>query len=400
MAVSGAWAAALGACLLAFLAVAPAASRAGEPAARRVCTPAATKAGPTANHDLVAAPAALDDGWPVSTLAAEGLDRDRIARLLEAVEAWRFKKVDSVLIARRGKLVLEAYFNGYGRDTKHDTRSAFKSFASTLVGIAIDRGLIAGVDQPVPALFAGHPSIARWPARQRAMTLAHLLTMTAGFDAEESFGLGPWREIDMWRSQDWITFALDMPMAVAPGRVFSYNTPTAMLLGGVVAGAAGEPVPAFAARELFAPLGITDYCWTLSPRGQAMTGGSFFMRPRDMAKLGQVFLDGGTWQGRRIVSRRWVEAATAPQVDAAGPRDWGLAPMVKGYGYQWWTRRWRPGDPRFDGFYASGNGGQKIMVFPQLELVVIFTGSNYSNPLGHKQTRDMLRHYIFLAVES
>ena len=409
MAVSRARLAAVGGLILAALTVAGPTGRAlaGEPVtsngATRVCRPSdgGGKVAATAGelrHALSAPPAALDDGWPVSTLAAEGLRQARIAAMLDAIDTWRFKKVDSVLIARRGKLVLEAYFNGFDRETRHDTRSAFKSVASTLVGIAIDRGLIAGVDRPVVSLFPGHPSIAGWSARKRRMTLAHLLTMTAGFDAEENFGIGPWREIDMWRSEDWIAFALEMPMAKTPGIAFSYNTPTAVLLGGAIARAAGETVPEFAARELFAPLGITRYCWTLSPRGQAMTGGNFYMRPRDMAKIGQVFLDGGTWNGRRIVSEDWVAAATAPRVDAAGPRDIGLEPMIKGYGYQWWTRRWRPSDRRFDSFHASGNGGQKILVFPGLEMVVVFTGSNYSNPLGHKQARELLRHYIFLAI--
>ena len=366
------------------------------------CEPPGTKReGPQGEasvlHPLDAPPEKLEDGWPVSTLAAEGFDPKPIGEMLRAVEAGEYTKLDSILIARNGKLVLEAYFNGYDRETKHDTRSAFKSFTSALVGIAIDKGLIEGIEQPMSAFFPDYwPDLRNDPEKKSRITLAHLLTMTPGFEAEENFGVGPFQEDEMNRSDDWYRFTLDLPMAWKPGTQYAYNTPTTVLLGGVIAHAAGEPVPAFAKTHLFAPLGITDYCWTLTPKGRAMTGGNFFIRPRDMLKFGQLFLDGGVWHGQRLVSESWVRESTRRHLEAAPPGKTGTEPGRLGYGYQWWTYRAR--NPRFDQYFASGNGGQKIFVFPGFDMVAVFTSSNYNKPIGHTQITRMFNRFIAPAM--
>ncbi len=332
-------------------------------------------------------PEQLNDGWRVSSLESEGMAPDKIDRLLQAIEGGDFSKVDSVLIARHGKLVLEAYFNGFERDMKHDLQSVTKSVASALVGIAIDRGFIADVDQPLSNFYPERwPKVFKDKAAKSRITLEHLLTMTAGFDAEENWGVGPRRVDDMRRSEDWYLFALDLPLARPPGERFSYNSPTAFLVGGVVAQAAGEPLPAFAKEALFEPLGITDYCWSIAPGGGALTNSDLFMRPRDMAKFGQLYLDQGLWNGRRVISEDWVRVSTNHLVDSARPDPARKLASERGYGYLWWTRRAPAApDPTFDLFLATGNGGQKIFVFPTLELVVVFTGSHYGKDIGHEQ---------------
>ena len=351
-------------------------------------------------HALDRPPEQIDDGWSVSTAEMEGFDPEPLREMLEAVEDGDFTKLDSILIARHGKLVLEAYFNGFDRETKHDTRSAFKSITSTFVGVAVDRGLIADLDAPVSTYFPNYwPKIEGDLELKSQITLANLLTMTPGFDAEEGWGIGPYREDDMWDSSDWIRFTLDLPMARKPGERFSYNSSTTFLLGQVVARAADEPLPAFAKREFFEPLGITDYCWTLTGKGRAVAQGSFFIRPRDMLKVGQLFLDGGLWQGRRVVSADWVANATARQVDAGRPNAISPGSSISGYGYQWWTKAVRPGeDPRIVRYFASGNGGQKIFVFPKLDMVVVFNGSHYNKKIGHQQPWWILTDFVFPAV--
>ncbi len=339
------------------------------------------------------------DEWTLSSPEAEGIDAAALAAMVEAIESGQFTKIDSVIVARRGRLVFEAYFNGFEAETLHDTRSSFKSVTSILIGIAVDHGLIGDVRDPILPAFSQYETFENWSEDKRAITLEHLLTMTAGFDAEENFGVGPWREDDMWKSRDWIKFTLDLPMAHRPGEQFSYNTPTSVLLGGVLRQASGEPVPEFARKRLFEPLCILDYRWRFSPSGQAMTGGSFFIRPRDMAKFGQLFLDRGVWNGRRIVSQEWVDRSTRRRVAALPPGSQIPHELEEmGYGYHWWTHRRFLGSERTSTFLAAGNGGQVIYVFPGFDLVVVFTGSNYNDPKGHRQPRQIVRSFILPAV--
>lgn len=372
---------------------------------RHLCEPAGGRpdqpsGGPPVLHPLDRAPQRLDDGWPVSTLKAQGVGPQPLEAMLKAVESGEFTKLDSILIARNGSLVLEAYFNGFDREIKHDTRSSFKSITSALAGIALGKGVIANIDTPIAGYFPDYwPGIEESAEQKRRITLAHLLTMTPGFHAEESWGIGPFRENDMWESDDWLRYTLDLPMAGEPGSYFSYSSSTTFLIGQVVARAAAEPLPAFAKRELFEPLGMTDYCWTLTAKGRAVAQGSFFMRPRDMAKFGQLFLDGGVWRGRRILSEAWVKTATRRHVEAGHPRRQSPEPSTSGYGYQWWTTATRPDeDPRTAHYFASGNGGQKVFVFPKLDLVVVFNGSHYNRRLGHQQPRRILTDFILPAV--
>lgn len=355
-------------------------------------------------HDVNRAPEGLADGLTVSALQEQGIAPEPVEDMLQAILSGQYTKLDSVLIARNGTLVLEAYFNGFDRETKHDMRSAFKSVTSALVGIAIDKGLVVDTEQPISEYFPDYwPSIDDGRSWKDRITLHHLLTMTPGFDAEESAGIGPDREEDMIRSEDWVAFSLGLPMACEPGARFSYNSSTSFLIGEIVARAAGDSLPEFAKANLFLPLGITEYCWTMAPQGCAVAQGFFHMRPRDMLKIGQLFLDRGTWQGRRIVSADWIEESTRPHVQSAagsgsrlGSDDGKDGAARDGYGYQWWTRTVR--NPPFDHYFATGNGGQKIFVLPHFDMIVVFTGSHYGSFVGHRQTTDLFNRYIAPAV--
>lgn len=345
-------------------------------------------------------PPALPDGWAVSVPSAQGLRPQPLERMLQAVEGGRLTKIDSIIVARHGRLVLEAYFNGFDRDDPHETRSAVKSILSVLVGIARDRGAIDTLDRRVLSLFPERTGSAEVPPTKARMTIRDLLTMQAGLDVGRDIAAGPWKSDRGGRTDDWVGHVLDLPMGREPGRRFSYNTATSVLLGGVLRQAGGRPVAAFARLNLFDPLCITDYRWSFSPSGQAMTGSQFMMRPRDLAKIGQLLLDRGMWNGRRIVSAAWVDESTRKHV-ATRPTNAPPDPARDGvgYGYHWWTLKAE--DPRglTARFFASGNGGQKIYVYPGLDLVVVFTGSHYGRSIGHFQPERILRQFIFPAIK-
>ena len=380
----------------------------------QLCEPPGAKlehpqAGPAVLHPLDAPPERLDDGWPVSTIRAEGLNPDTMSNMVRAVDAGEFTKVDSILIARNGKLVLEAYFNGFGRETKHNIKSSFKSITSALLGIAIDKGLITDVNQPVSGFFPDYwPDIEDDRDTKSRITLGHLLTMTAGFDQQPGLD----------GAEDWYAFSLNQPMAAEPGARYAYSDANPTLIGGAIEHAAGRALPVFAKQHLFDPLGITDYCWTLTPKGRVMTDGSFYMRPRDMLTIGQVYLNGGVWRGRRVISEAWVSESTSYYMefarlaaerwetrslksDAASKRPYPSWSMLnrRGYGYYWWNVGAPPGgDTRFDAYYANGDGGQKIVNFPNLNMVVVFTGSHYGEAVGAEQPWRLLHGYILPAV--
>ena len=368
----------------------------------RLCEPSDSKVEPPGDggpvlHGIDQAPDQLIDGLTVSTLQQEGLDPKPISDMLAAILNGEYTKLDSVLVARNGSLVLESYFNGYDRETKHDTRSEFKSVTSALTGIAVDKGLIPDLNQKISSYFPDYwPNIRVDIEQKQHISIYHLLTMTAGFDAEENFGIGPFREDDMFLSSDWVRFSLDLPMAHDPGTRFSYNSSTTFLIGEIVARAAGVSLPEFAKKHLFEPLGIDTYCWTLTPKKRAVAQGSFFFRPRDMLKIGQLFLNQGSWNEQPVISARWVEESTKHHLDTLEKNE-DNQPQRGGYGYQWWTRR--ESDSTFGHYFASGNGGQRIHVFPHINMVVVFTGSHYNQAIGHQQLNEILERYILPALQ-
>jgi len=351
-----------------------------------------------ARHALDRAPASTADGWPVSTLSAEGIRPGPIAEMLRAIDDGTYTKIDSVLIARHGKLVLEAYFNGFTRARRHNIQSVTKGFTSALIGIAVGKGMIGDIHAPVSTYFPDYwPSIENGLARKNRLTLKHLLQMTAGFDPEKGGKLG--RDPANALSPDWIEHVLDLPMTDDPGTRFSYSSSASFLLGRVLARATGSTVPAFAKANLFAPLGIDRYCWKLTDRQQTLTHSGFFLRPRDMAKFGQLYLRDGVWRGRQVDPAAWIAGSVAWQVETKSTRAQKARGVRNGYGYQWWVQLADPGaDATLDTYLAVGNGGQKISVYPNLDMVVVFTGGHYGKPVGHRQTRELLRRYILPAA--
>lgn len=302
--------------------------------------------------------AAPSDAWPTAPPEEQGFDSTEMAMIVEEIDEMNLP-VDSIQVVRSGVLILDAYFYPYLGHQPHDVASVTKSITSTLIGIAIDQGLLT-LDQKMIAAF---PELVSEPPTdgKAEIELRHLLTMTSGLDCGRTPPGEP-ELFEMMGSDNYVQYALELPMAVAPGTEFAYCSPGSHVMSAMLGKVAGSSALDFAWDNLFAPLGIREATWAADPQGVNHGWGDLKLHPHDMARIGQLVLKGGAWKGAQIVSNDWVEEATQPSVVAD---DDGT-----GYGYQWWM----PADA-FEGVYeARGRGGQGIIVWPDKNIVAVFTG--------------------------
>ncbi|TMQ00087.1 MAG: 6-aminohexanoate hydrolase [Verrucomicrobia bacterium] len=299
--------------------------------------------------------------WTTALPEEVGLDSGPLFEMFDYVREQKVP-VHSVQIVRHGKLVLDAYFYPYNSAMRHDVASVTKSVTSTLIGLAIQKGFIRDVQQAVLSFFPDRP-VANSDAKKQKLTLEHLLTMQAGWDC--GFEAKEARLFEMRRSADWLQFMLDLPIVAEPGTRFAYCSGNSHVLSTILSQATGTNALAFARRELFEPLGIRDVAWPADSRGNTHGWGDLQIHPRDMAKLGQLFLQRGRWGERQILSESWVQAATRAHVARTTNRDH--------YGYSWWVK----GEDFPGMFEAVGRGGQRINVWPAKDLVLVFTGGEF-----------------------
>jgi CubicO group peptidase (beta-lactamase class C family) len=341
-----------------------------------------------------------DDGWATATAASAGLSPVRLQAMETAIRNGEFKKIGSILIARHGKLVYEGYFDGSDASAFRDTRSATKSVTDMLVGIAIDKGLLAGVDVPILPFFPDKQPLQNPDPRKAKITVEDFLTMSSLLECDDWNDFSRGNEERMYVIEDWIQFTLDLPIKGFPpwvkkpseapyGRSFSYCTAGATTLGGVLDRATKTAVPEFAMKNLFAPLGIQKVDWKFSPLGLAQTGGGLGLKSRDLLKLGQLYLNRGVWNGSRIVSERWVKTSTQPHARIDDQTE---------YGYFWWLKSFKSAEKSYPAFYMSGNGGNKVAVFPALDMVAVPTSTNYNTRGMHEQTDKLLTDYILASL--
>jgi CubicO group peptidase (beta-lactamase class C family) len=326
-------------------------------------------------------------GWQTSLPEQQGMDSSNLAKMLDYI-VNRKLDVHSVLIVRNGYLVTEAYFYPYRPDTLHSIYSCTKSFVSALIGIALDKGFIRGVDQPLWSMFPDR-AIANVDPRKQAITLENLLTMSSGLD---------WPEWDvayssptnivrqMLLSPDPVQFVLDRPMQTDPGKRFNYNTGGSNLLSATVEQTTGKSTLEFARTNLFEPLGISKLFWARAQNGMYRGGEGLMLTPRDMAKFGYLYLNRGAWDGRQIIPAMWVDTSTKNHISTERQAFAGDQ-----YGYQWWLG-WMQ-SPGF--FAASGVGGQYILVIPERNLVVVFT-SELSDARGDSALPKVLTETFIL----
>lgn len=350
-------------------------------------------------------PTALDDGWSIATPESVGLDGARlcaIAARMKETEA----NVHAVVIVRHGRLVFEQYFSGpdeqwdvagrYDHDatTKHDMRSASKSVISLLVGIAIDRKLIASADEPIVKFFPEYSDL-KSPGWDQ-ITLRHLLTMSSGIQWDENRGWNDPKndEPHLASEADPIRYILSKPIAKPPDAVWTYNGGGTDLLGHILERVSSKPLEAFAREVLFQPLGITDFEWRNYPaNGKIAPAVGLRLRPRDAAKIGQMVLNRGTWNGKQIVSPEWIDQSVRPRFQAIG-----YFSGLFFYGQQWWLGRSIAQGNEVKWIAAMGSGGQRIFVVPERDLVVMTTSGLYFQPRQGDGALDMMANYILPSV--
>jgi CubicO group peptidase (beta-lactamase class C family) len=302
--------------------------------------------------------------WQLSTPEAEGMDSAALVRLLGYGTTRSF---DSLLITRHGRIVLDAYYAPYTADIPHSLNSATKSVVSSLVAVLRKDGLLDNFEHPVLDLFAGR-DVANVDDRKKAMTVQHLLDMTSGLEWDEGIeGGGEQSLIDMRRSPDWVKFILDRPMSPhAPGELFYYDSGNSHLLSAIITKLTGTATVTYANAKLLGPLGIALPFWRRDPQGIAIGGFGLSLRPRDMAKIGYLYLRHGEWAGQQLLPAEWVDSVNGASISMNARFDPGLT-----YHNQFWAL------PDRHVYMAVGYHCQVIMVLPDLDIVAAMTARDF-----------------------
>ena len=326
--------------------------------------------------------------WLACACAPTRARYDGVARAIANGDA---PKTTSVLVLRGEAVEYERYFADATADTLHDTRSATKSLTALAVGIAVDRHALPGIAAPAFSYLSELAPFAHDGPLKTAITVEDLLTMSSALDCDDDDAASPGNEENMYPQQAWARWAVDLAVRAdyrrdATGRgPWHYCTAGVFLLGQIVQRAARQPIDRFFAEHLFAPLGITAWEFSKSPSGEIMTGGGLRLRSRDLAHLGRLMLTDGTWAGRQVVPAAFVRAALTVHRDAKPEQH---------YGYLWWTRDYKTPCGTATGWVMGGNGGNAIVVFRELDAVVVVTRTNYNTRGMHQQTTRLIEDQI------
>lgn len=329
-------------------------------------------------------PEKTNDGLNAGSLQNANLDASLIKQMVEKIADETYKNVHSVLIIKDGKLVMEEYFYEYDQNKLHQLRSTTKSFISALVGIAIDKKFIKSKDETVLSYFSEY-EVKNSSEDKKKITIENLLTNQSGLECDDDNPKSAGNEMKMGTSPDWGKFTLDLPMVAKPGTVGKYCSGGLIVLGRIIEKATGENIEEFARKSLFEPLEIKDFKWNFNPDNSSVeTFCQLYLSPRSMAKFGQLYLNGGKFDGKQIISNEWVKQSLAKH-SVVNDTD---------YGYLWWRPWFIVNGKRQDGIAAKGFGGQRIYLRPDLNLIVVITGGNYN---GNSPSDELLVKYILPA---
>ena len=312
--------------------------------------------------------------------------------LNEKIMQDRFKDITSIVVIKDNKLLLEEYFNGYNRDSLHDTRSVGKSFASALTGIAIDDGYIQSDKQTLDD-FYDMKEYKNYSELKAKVSLKNLLTMSSAFEGNDFDQNSPGNEENMYPTDNWVKFALDLPAdsTKTNGKEWNYFTAGVVVLGDILNSSVPEGLDKYSAKKLFKPLGISKYKWEYTPQGVANTAGGLRLRSLDYAKFGQLYKNNGLWNGKNILSKDWVKKTMTRQIAVNESTN-------EYYGYLFWNMRFNVNGKNYEAYYSSGNGGNKIFIFKDIPFVVVITSTAYNKPYSHSQVNKMMQEYILPAV--
>ena len=318
--------------------------------------------------------------WQLSTPEKQGIQSQMLVEMVETIKNYSYN-IDSIIIVRNGHKVFEAYIYPYTKNLQHVIHSCTKSIMSALIGIAIDKGYIQNIDQPIVDFFPA-ADLADMGDQKKSIRLKDLLMMASGLKCRDSYRYRWQGLFEMRNSSDWAQYVLDLPMDESPGTRFEYCNGTSYLLSVILQNATQMRTLDFAKKYLFEPLGIVDISWAASPQGIDIGYGEMWLKPEDMAKIGLLYLNNGRWNDIQVVPASWVAKSTSGHIDAT---------LFEKYGYQWWVDS--------SGYYAAvGHKGQFIFVVPEKEMVVVFTselgGYDFFIPIR------LLEKYILPAASS
>ena len=328
------------------------------------------------------------EGWPVERSASLEL---ALAPLDSAIRADEYQRINSLIIVRDGHLLYERYYNDASREDTHNPRSVGKTFVAPLLGLALHNGYLDSLDQRLGEFYdlQAYPN---YSVKKENVTLRQLANMTSGFDGFDFVPESVGNEENMYPTPDWVEWTLSLPMAETrePGDDWRYFTAGIVLLGDILNRVLPGGLENYAHLNLFQPMGIDNYQWQHTPQRVANTAGGIQLTPLGFAKFGELHRTGGTWNGEQIIPADWIKESLVPVIDTT----------VEGnrYGMLWWHQPSRVNGEVWNTAYCSGNGGNKIFVFPEQDLVVVVTASAYGQRYMHTQVDDMMETHILPAI--
>ncbi|MDW5290569.1 serine hydrolase domain-containing protein [Formosa sp. PL04] len=329
-----------------------------------------------------------NSGWELSK---DYFDISKIEALNKKIAEGRFENINGIVVIKEGEILIEEYFNGETRDSLHDPRSVGKSIASTMLGIAIDDHFIKN-ENALLKDFYDLKSFENYSSKKDSVSLKSLLTMSSGFLGDDSDYSSPGHEENMYPTNNWVEFTLNLPMQKDKimGKDFAYFTAGTVVLGDIIQMSVPNGLVSYADEKLFAPLGITNYQWEFTPQKVGNTAGGIRLRAVDFAKYGQLYKNKGLWNGKQILNKQWVEKSFDKHVQQSIDGD--------AYGYLFWNKTYTYNNKAYEVSFCSGNGGNKIFIFKDIPFVVVLTSSAYNTPSAHANADKIMIEYILPAI--
>ena len=325
--------------------------------------------------------------WQISS---DKIDDAKIEELNRKIAKQAFKNITSIVAIKDGKILIEEYFNGANRKTLHDTRSVGKSFASTLLGIAINDKYIKSETQTLKD-FYNLKSFKNYSISKDSITLKSLLTMSSTFEGSDMNSESIGHEEKMYPTKNWLDFTLNLPVDETKQlyKQWDYFTAGCIVLGDIIDKSVPNGLEKYADKNLFRPLNITKYKWQFTPQKVANTAGSLQLCSLDYAKYGQLYKNQGTWNGKQILSQEWITKSLSHQMTISEDEF---------YGYLFWNKTYKINGLDYEVYYSSGNGGNRIFIFKNQPIVIVITSTAYNTPYGEKQIEKIMQEYLIESI--
>ncbi|TDE41792.1 class C beta-lactamase-related serine hydrolase [Flavobacterium rhamnosiphilum] len=325
--------------------------------------------------------------WQISK---DNFDKSKIEELNRKIANQTFKNITSIVVIKEGKLLIEEYFNDVNRNTLHDTRSVGKSFASTILGIAIKEGYIKSETQTLKE-FYDLKSFQNYSTSKDSVTLKSLLTMSSNFEGSDMNSESIGNEENMYPTKNWVDFTLNLPIdkTKVVDKQWDYFTAGCIVIGDIIHKSVPNGLEKYADKNLFKPLGITNYRWEFTPQKVANTAGGIQLRSLDFAKFGQLYQNKGAWNGEQILSQEWIAKSLSHQMTIS---------ENEYYGYLFWNKTYKVNGVDYEVYYSSGNGGNRIFIFKDQPIVIVITSTAYNTAYGHKQVEKIMQEYLISAI--